>query len=101
VGSEMCIRDRPPTITQGEEVIVTVTLYNYLEQAQTVRVELAPGEWYTLTSAPQETLTLSPNDVATATFSIRAGRAGDFSLQVVGVGERMSDVVVKEVVVEQ
>ena len=92
--------DLPPVVAQGEEVIVTVTLYNYLEQAQTVQVELAPGEWYTLISAPQKTLTLSPNDVATATFSIRAERAGEFSLQVTGVGEHMADAVARDVVVE-
>ena len=90
----------PPTITLGEEVAVTATLYNYLEQAQTVRVELAPEEWYTLISAPQETLTLPPNSVATASFAIRAEQVGDFSLQVSGVSERASDAVVKEVVVE-
>ncbi|MEA3339366.1 MAG: alpha-2-macroglobulin family protein, partial [Chloroflexota bacterium] len=91
--------DLPPTIALGEEITATVTLYNYLEQEQTVRVELAPGEWYTLVSAPQKTLTLSPNGVATASFTIRAERAGEFSLQVTGAGERASDAVARGVTV--
>ncbi|MEE8390860.1 MAG: alpha-2-macroglobulin family protein [Anaerolineae bacterium] len=58
--------DLPPTITQGKKVTATVALYNYLPQAQTVQVELPPGEWYDLVSAPQKTLALPPNDVASA-----------------------------------
>ena len=91
--------DLPPTIAEGEEVAVTVTLYNYLPEAQTVRLELPPVDWYSLISTPQ-TLTLPPNGIATATFSIRAEQSGDFSLQVAVVGERMSDAVAREVIVE-
>jgi len=91
--------DLPPVITRGEEVTATVTLYNYSPQAQTVRIEPAPADWYSLTSSPQA-LTLPPNDVATATFSIRAEQSGDFSLQVNAVGERTSDAIAGEVTVE-
>ena len=92
--------DLPPAISQGQEVTVTVVLYNYLARAQTVRIEPAPADWYSLVSAP-ETLTIPPNDVATASFSIRAERSGQFSLQVNAVGERMSDAVAEEVTVEE
>ena len=92
--------DLPPTITQGEDVTVTVTLYNYLPQAQTIRIEPIPADWYSLASFPQ-TLTLPPNDVATAHFSIRAEQSGRFSLQVAAVGERMSDAVARDVTVNK
>jgi hypothetical protein len=91
--------DLPPVITRGEEATITVTLYNYLPQAQAVRIEPAPAGWYSLVSSPQ-VLTISPNDVATARFSIRAERSGRFSLQVTAVGERMSDAVARDVTVE-
>ena len=91
--------DLPPAITRGEEAAVTVTLYNYLPQAQAVRVEPTPAGWYSLVSSPQ-VLTIPPNDVATARFSIRAERSGRFSLQVTAVGERMSDAVARDVTVE-
>ncbi len=93
--------DLPPTVAPGEEITITVTLYNYLGRDQAVQVELAPAEWYTLVSAPQKTLTLSPNDVATASFAIRAERVGEFSLQATGAGERMSDAVAVAVIVEE
>ena len=37
--------DLPPSIARSEEVTATVTLYNYLPQAQAVRVELSPDRW--------------------------------------------------------
>ncbi|MFQ6101584.1 MAG: MG2 domain-containing protein [Anaerolineae bacterium] len=93
--------DLPPTITQGDEVTVTVTLYNYLAQAQTVQIEPTPTDWYTLVSPPPQVLTLPPNDVATSTFSIRAERSGNFSLQVAATSERVSDAVAVGVTVEE
>jgi uncharacterized protein YfaS (alpha-2-macroglobulin family) len=92
--------DLPETISRGEEVTVTIILYNYLPQVQTVELEPIPGEWYRLVSPPPRTLTMPPNDVATARFVIRAERTGHFPLQVIATGERMSDAVAKEVIVE-
>jgi len=91
--------DLAPAVQQGETVTVTVTLYNYLRQAQTVRIEPAPAGWYDLVSDPRA-ISLPPNGVATASFSIRAVRTGDFSLEVTAVGDRASDAVAREVTVE-
>ncbi len=89
----------PSVIRQGETVTATVTLYNYSEQAQTVQLALAPADWYDLVAAP-EAITLPPNDLAAAQFLIRAERAGDFSLQVTAEGQRTSDAVARDVVIE-
>ncbi|MCP4536771.1 MAG: hypothetical protein GY832_06460 [Chloroflexi bacterium] len=91
--------DLPSLIIQGEEITVTVALYNYLPQAQTVQVEPSPARWYTLVSPPQA-LTIPPNNIATATFVIRAEQSGQFSVQVTAIGERMSDAVVRDVTVQ-
>jgi hypothetical protein len=91
--------DLPPTVKQGEEISATVALYNYLDEDQTVLIELAPGEWYDLVSSPQVRLTLPPNDVTTADFVIRPAEAGQFSLQVRAEGERVSDGIAQEVTV--
>jgi hypothetical protein len=92
--------DLPATIKQGEEISATVTLYNYLDQDQTVLIELVPDQWYDLVSSPQVRLTLPPNDVATADFVIQPAEAGRFSLQVTAEGERVSDGIAREVTVE-
>ena len=91
--------DLPAVITQGEEVTVTVTLYNYLPQAQTVQIDPVGAEWYRLVSSPPA-VTLPPGDVAATHFSIRAERSGHFSLQVSAVGASTSDAVAREVTVE-
>ncbi|MBN1977455.1 MAG: zf-HC2 domain-containing protein [Anaerolineae bacterium] len=90
--------DLPAAIAQGETVTVTVTLYNYLDRAQTVRLQPEPAEWYALESPPLD-VALPPGGVASATFTIRAQEAGDFSLQVIVTGEGMSDAVAREVTV--
>ncbi len=86
------------TVAVAQPVTVTLTLYNYLPQAQTVRLTPVPADWYTLLTAP-EPVTLAPNAVATATFTLRPERAGTFSLRVDAAGERMSDAVAVEVAV--
>jgi hypothetical protein len=91
----------PPAVSRGEEVVVTVTLYNYLPQAQIVQIEPTPDRWYHLVSPPPQALTLHPNDVATARFTIRAEQSGRFSLQVRAAGEGTFDAVAREVTVEQ
>jgi uncharacterized protein YfaS (alpha-2-macroglobulin family) len=90
--------DLQATIAQGEAITTTVTLHNYLDQAQTIRLSPQPAGWYTLESPPQA-LTLPPNGVASTTFVIRAGETGDFALQVTAIGEGMSDAVAAEVTV--
>jgi hypothetical protein len=90
--------DLPQTVAQGEAVTVTITLYNYLDRAQTVQLSSQAADWYTLESPPQP-LTLPPNGVASSTFVIRAEEAGDFVLSVNAEGEEMSDAVTAEVMV--
>jgi len=92
--------DLPPVITQGEVVTASLTLYNYLPQAQTIQIEPVPAEWYTIVSLPRP-LSLPPNDVATVHLSIRAEQSGHFSLQVTAAGDLMSDAVAQGVTVEK
>jgi anti-sigma factor RsiW len=90
--------DLPGTITQSEAITVTVMLYNYLDQAQTIQLVPQPAGWYALESPPQP-LTLPPGGVASTTFVIRAEEAGDFALQMTAIGEGMTDAVSAQVTV--
>ena len=91
--------DLPPVVAQGEVVTASVTLYNYLPQAQTIQIEPIPAEWYTIVSLPRP-LSLPPNDVAAVHLSIRPEQSGQFSLQVTAAGDLMSDAVAQDVTVE-
>ena len=88
----------PPSVGRGETVTATVTLYNYSPDTQAIRLEPAPADWYSLVSEPPA-LSLRPGDVATATFSIRAERPGDFTLRLTAVGDQVFDVVARDVTV--
>jgi hypothetical protein len=90
--------EMPAAITQGETVTVTVALYNYLDRAQTVRLQPEPAGWYTLESPPQDVI-LPADGIASAAFTIRAEEIGDFALQVIVTGEGMSDAIAREVTV--
>jgi anti-sigma factor RsiW len=92
--------DMPPVIIQGKMVTATVTLYNYLPQAQTIQIKPVPAEWYTIVSLPQS-FNLPPNDVATIHLSIRTEQSGHFSLHVAAAGDLMSDAVARDVTVEK
>jgi uncharacterized protein YfaS (alpha-2-macroglobulin family) len=90
--------DLPETVAQDDTITVTVAVYNYLEQAQSVRIEPVPADWYSLVTPPQP-LTLPSAGIATAQFAIRAEEVGQFSLQINAVGDRMSDAIAGEVTV--
>ena len=90
--------DAPEVITQSEPVTVTVTLYNYLPDAQTIRVEPQPADWYAL-EAPPEQVVVPANGVASIEFTIRPEQAGVFSLAVTAWGEGMVDGVAIDVTV--
>ncbi len=85
--------DLPAEIHRGDEITATVSVYNYTSHSQTVEVELLPGEWYDLISAPRQTVTLPSNDIAVAHFVLRAGQMGDFTLQVNARSAHLSDAV--------
>jgi anti-sigma factor RsiW len=88
----------PSTITQGETVTATVTVYTYRPQARPVQIRPIPADWYTLVSpTPPMFLTLPLSGAATTHFTILAEQTGHFSLQVTAVGENMSDTIATDV----
>jgi anti-sigma factor RsiW len=88
----------PEVITKGETVTVTVTLYNYLPDAQTIGVEPRQADWYAL-EAPPEQVVVPANGVAAVEFAIRPEQAGAFSLAVTARGDDMLDGVAVDVTV--
>jgi hypothetical protein len=90
--------DAPEVITQSETVTVTVTLYNYLPDAQIIRVEPQPADWFAF-EAPPEQVVVPANGVAAVQFAIRPQQAGVFPLAVTARGEGMVDGVAVDVTV--
>jgi hypothetical protein len=87
--------DLPLNLTQNDEVSFPVAVFNYLKEAQTITLELQPGEWFELTDGLGLTrkLDLKPGEVTSVKFRIRAKRIGAFPLTVKASGTKMSDAI--------
>lgn len=92
--------DLPVALTMGDEVSVPVAVYNYLPQAQDVRLELQQSAWFSAVDSASMTVSVQPNEVASAFFRIRADHLGKQKLTVKAYGAKLSDAVQRELIVE-
>ncbi|MBN1259208.1 MAG: hypothetical protein JXB35_00870, partial [Anaerolineae bacterium] len=84
--------DLPYAMTQNDEVALPIAVYNYLEEAQTVRLELEEDSWFELLDEAEKTLTIGANDVEVVRFRIKVtATQGRFRPTVWAYGEKMSD----------
>lgn len=91
--------DFPATLTRGDEVSFPVAVYNYLDQAQTVRVELQAADWFTPLAATGVDIALEPGKVVGLRFPVRVEKVGRQVLTVKGIGGTRSDAVARSVLV--
>ncbi len=86
----------PRALTQGDEVHVPVSVFNYRQEAQQVRLSLDPQSWFEPLGSSERTLTLKANDVGVVHFPIRARELGRQRFQVTARGPKASDAVARE-----
>ncbi len=91
--------DLPVALTQSDEVAIPVAIYNYLPEAQEVRLEVQPEAWFELQDAPAKSIRIEANDVDVVYFRIRVLRFGEQAFQVTAYGDRMSDAIRRSVTV--
>jgi uncharacterized protein YfaS (alpha-2-macroglobulin family) len=89
--------DLPVALTEGDEIGIPVGVFNYLPQAQTVRLEVQPEPWFELLGPEEQTITIAGNDVAVVYFPIRVAAFGRQGFQVTAWGSQMSDAIRREV----
>ncbi len=91
--------DLPLYLTQNDQVSLPVAVFNYLPQAQEVRLEVEEEDWFELLDEEdrEKKLTIEANDVEVVYFPIRALKFGRNRFQVTAWGERMSDAIAKEI----
>ncbi len=89
--------DLPLALTVGDEVSIPVGVYNYLEEAQSVRLEIEPAAWFELLDDPSKEITIESNDVGVVYFRVRAVDFGQQNIKVTAIGSRMSDAIQKPV----
>jgi len=89
--------DLPVSLTQGDEISIPVGVFNYLPEAQEVRLEVKPEPWFELVGEGEQTLTIGSNDIEVVYFPIRVVKFGRRGFQVTAWGEKMSDAIRREV----
>lgn len=89
--------DLPVALTVGDEISVPVGVFNYLTEAQTVRLELDQADWFELLDEPVKEIEIAANDITVVFFRIRAMDFGQQAFKVTAWGSRMSDAIQKEI----
>jgi hypothetical protein len=64
--------DPPRMLTEGDQIQLPVVLRNYLEEAQTVDIEIKPEGWFTLLGPAQQREAVASGDASKTIFSFRA-----------------------------
>ncbi len=89
--------DLPLALTVGDEVAIPVGVFNYLEEAQKVRLELEEATWFELADKSSKELNIAANDIEVVYFRIKALDFGRQPFKVTAWGTQMSDAIQKEV----
>ncbi len=87
----------PVRLTQGDEVSVPVSVYNYLNVPQTVTLNADKEDWFTLTGDAKQVVQLGANEVKGVRFRIKATGLGFRKLTVRAQGTSRADAVRREV----
>ena len=89
--------DLPRFLTVGDEVAVPVSIFNYLEEAQTIRLEVVQADWFEFVETPNLQFTVAANEVMAAYLPIRVTGFGQHEFQITATGSAMSDAVLRQV----
>ena len=91
--------DFPVALTQNDRVAVPVAVYNYIDRAQTVTLDVEAESWFELIGPATHKVRVGANTVEGAQFEIKALEPGPHTLVVRARGGRMADAVERAVTV--
>ncbi len=93
--------DLPYSAIRGEEFPVSVAVYNYLDQPQSVVVQIQPDSWFDLLDDSQKTINIEPNDIGSAQFKIKPKKLGNANaVKITARSPQAADAVIKTLIVE-
>ncbi|MBI4220028.1 MAG: alpha-2-macroglobulin [Chloroflexi bacterium] len=92
--------DLPYSAVRGEELPVRISLYNYLDTAQQIQVELEKNVGFDLLSPAVQSVQVAAGDLGGASFTIRPTKLGSLALKVTARSPQAADAVIKELLVE-
>ena len=92
--------DLPYSAIRGEEFPVSIAVYNYLDETQTVQVDLEASDWFELLDESSKTIEIGPNDIGGVTFTIRPVSLGVNDIKVSARSSEAADAMIKTVIIE-
>ena len=81
----------------GDEVAVPVSLFNYLDEPQTIEITVDAADWFEFTGDATLTVDLAAAEVSVAYVPIRITGFGDHTFTVTATGSVLSDAVQRQV----
>ncbi|MFH1053552.1 MAG: MG2 domain-containing protein [Candidatus Woesearchaeota archaeon] len=85
--------DLPISLTQGDEVSIPISVFNYLKTQQSVRLEFQEEAWFELLDESTKTLDIGANDIDVVYFRIKVKKLGNQKLTVFAYGTQKSDAI--------
>ena len=92
--------DLPYSAIRGEEFPVSVAVYNYLDTAQSVQVDIEKAVWFDLLDNASKTIQIAPNDIGAAWFTIRPNKIGINNVKISARSPQAADAMVKTIIIE-
>lgn len=87
----------PRNLTAGDEVSIPVTVFNYLKNAQQVKINVQAADWFTLLEGNDKQINIGANQQQLVYVPIKVNKFGDFAFRVNAYGQTLSDAVEKSV----
>ncbi|MFQ5879110.1 MAG: MG2 domain-containing protein [Dehalococcoidia bacterium] len=89
--------DLPRFLTQGDELSVPVSIFNYLDEPQEIQLEVAEAGWFEFLAEPTLSFKIGANEVQAAYIPIRVTGFGQGDFKITAIGDQMSDAVLRQV----
>ncbi|MEJ2146493.1 MAG: alpha-2-macroglobulin family protein [Acidobacteriota bacterium] len=85
----------PYSVVRGESFQVKVDVFNYLDQPQSIGLELKGSEGFEILSQNELATTVPANNASSVEFLIQPTAIGDFPLEITAIGNSASDAVLR------
>jgi CD109 antigen len=91
--------DLPYSAIRGEEFPVGVSVYNYLDEKQTVLVEITDTGWFDLLDYSSKVVEVEANDIGGTQFKIRPTDLGIKEIEITARSSHAADAVIKTIII--
>lgn len=90
--------DFPAELTQNDEVTVPIAVFNYLDEAQTIKLQASQEDWFEFVDdRADKSIAALPGSAMKTSYRIRVLKPGRHALTVTAIGSKLSDAVERTV----